>query len=189
MNRKLYLFVILSSFNVGTYAAPIEHLKTNVQYMVDTIYRIGCKKFDSIHVFYAFINMCFVFVSIWLAEGRCPSGRIESIRLLHNGNMYIKVDSLNKENYTNVKHLFEPLMWAFYLDARIQLNTNTCNSSDHGFGSFTILSFNKTTYDMLSSRTKINFVPLEELPKSWYFSIDLIIISMFSSPFYHLKLL
>lgn len=109
--------------------------------------------------------MYFVFVLIRLAESKCRCGRIGSIRLLHNGNMYIKVDSLNEENYTNKKHLFEPLMWAFYLDAIIQLNTNTCNWSDRGFASFTILSFN-TTYDMMSTRTKFNFVPLEASPKT-----------------------
>ena len=75
--------------------------------------------------------------------------------------MHIKVKSLNGENYTNVKQLFEPLMWAFYLEAEIELITNTCEDGDRGFGSFKILHFNnKSIYE------KVNFVPLENLSKS-----------------------
>ncbi|XP_055301847.1 uncharacterized protein LOC129568224 [Sitodiplosis mosellana] len=100
------------------------------------------------------------------SKGHCMPGRIESMRFSHNGNMYIKVNSLDGENYTNVERLFKPLMWAFYLDAEIQLITNTCNSSDRGFGSFRILRFNKSIYDVLSTKTKVNIIPMKKLPTS-----------------------
>lgn len=79
--------------------------------------------------------------------------------------MHIKVKSLTAENYTNVKQLYEPLIWAFYLDAEIELITNTCVDGDRGFGSFRILNFNKSIYETFE-KTKVDFEPLENLSKS-----------------------
>lgn len=75
--------------------------------------------------------------------------------------MYIGIEGLGGENYTNVTDLFEPLLWAFYLDAKIQLITNTCESGDRGFGSFSIVRLHKSVNDVLAKKTKIKFIPIK----------------------------
>lgn len=60
-------------------------------------------------------------------------------------------------------------MWAFYLDAEIELITNTCEDGDRGFGSFKIIHSNKSIYETFEN-TKVNFVPLGKISKLWQFS-------------------
>lgn len=90
------------------------------------------------------------FISAGFASTRrdpdCRPGFIEYVRfeddfhdlLLYSKILAIKLDSYDYEHYTRREHLFPFLIDAQTRRNKITLHTRACNSSDHGFASFTL---------------------------------------------------
>lgn len=76
----------------------------------------------------------------------CRPGFIEYVRfedefdnlLLYSKILVIKLDSYDHEHYTRREHLFPFLIDAQTRRDNVTLHTNSCNSGDHGFASFTL---------------------------------------------------